>query len=70
MMTRPLHFHVFSIVSHMGTSFCGLNSTSVDKPVLINVKIGWPHDKTHVLTIKIHDLTITTHGPITVYSDL
>ncbi len=53
-----------------GDLFCGLNSTSVDKPVLINVKIECPHHKTHVLTIKIHDLTITTHGPITVYSDL
>ncbi len=69
-MTRSLHFHVFSSVSFMGTSFCGLNSTSVDKPLLINVKFGWPHHKTHVLTIKIHDLTITTHVPITVYSDL
>ncbi len=53
-----------------GDICCGLNSTSVDKPVLINFKIGWPHHKTHVLTIKIHDLTITTHGPITEYSDL
>ncbi len=64
------HFHLFSVVSLMGTSFWGLNSTSVDKPLLINVKIGWPHHKTHVLTIKIHDLTITTHAHITVYSDL
>ncbi len=62
--------YIFSIVSLMGTFLCGFNSTSVDKPVLINIKIGWPHHKTHVLTIKIHDLTTTTHGPITVYSDL
>ncbi len=53
-----------------GDLFFCLNCTSVDKPVLINVKIGWPHHKTHVLTIKIHDLIITTHGLITVYSDL
>ncbi len=70
-MTRsPLHFHLFSIVSLMRTSFCGINSTSVDKTVRINIKIEWPHHKTHVLTIKFHDLTITTHGPITEYSDL
>ncbi len=69
-MTRSLHFHIFSIVSLMGTSYCGVNSPSVDKPVLINIKIGWPHHTTHVLTIKILDLTIITHGPITVYSDL
>ncbi len=33
-MTRSLHFHVFSIVSLMGTSCCGLNS--VHKCMLIN----------------------------------
>ncbi len=58
------------IVSLMGTSCCGLNSTSVDKPVLKNIKIGWPDHKIHVLIIKINDLIITKHGPITVYSDL
>ncbi len=38
-MTTSLHFHVFSIVFLMGTSFCGLNSTSVDKLVLIYIQL-------------------------------